>query len=148
MLDDHLWLRRAVELSLKCPPVETAYSVGAIIVSADGIELSRGYSRENDPVVHAEESAIAKLSGRSVSLAGATIYSSMEPCSTRRSRPRSCTELILAAGISRVVFALQEPVLFADCQGAELLERAGVQVVRIPAMGPWVREINGQLLRR
>ena len=53
----------------------------------------------------------------------------------RRSRRQTCTELILAAGIARVVFALREPPLFADCDGAELLARAGVEVVELPDAG-------------
>ena len=40
-------------------------------------------------------------------------------------RPRTCTQLIIASGIGRVVIAWREPSLFvADCQGYELLERA------------------------
>ena len=56
--EDERWMRLAVELAWQCPPSPTAYSVGAVLVGADGAELSRGFSRENDPVVHAEESAL------------------------------------------------------------------------------------------
>lgn len=59
--DDVTWMERAIELSRKCPPAEGAFSVGAIIVGADGRELAHGYSRETDAHVHAEESALAKL---------------------------------------------------------------------------------------
>ena len=46
----------------QCPPSQTAFSVGAVVVAADGTELARGYSREGgDPVSHAEEAALAKL---------------------------------------------------------------------------------------
>jgi diaminohydroxyphosphoribosylaminopyrimidine deaminase/5-amino-6-(5-phosphoribosylamino)uracil reductase len=84
--------------------------------------------------VHAEESALAKLPGDDPRLAGATIYSTLEPCSERKSRPRSCTRLIIASGIRRVVIAWREPGLFvADCQGYELLERAGLEVTELPA---------------
>ena len=94
---DRQWLRAAIELSRLCPPSPTAYAVGAIIVGRDGAEVSRGHSRDRTPVVHAEESALARLEGTDVDLSGATIYASMEPCSTRRSGPRTCTELIIAA---------------------------------------------------
>ena len=59
---------------------------------------------------------------------------------------RTCTELILDAGIARVVFALREPPLFADCDGAELLTRAGVEVVELPALAAEVRAVNAHLL--
>jgi pyrimidine deaminase RibD-like protein len=127
-------MRLAVSLAQRCPPSDTAFSVGAVIVDADGAELSRGFSREGgDPLVHAEESALGKLSPGDPRLAGATIYSTLEPCSHRQSRPRTCTELIIAAGLRRVVIAWREPALFvADCQGYELLSRAGLTVAELP----------------
>jgi pyrimidine deaminase RibD-like protein len=132
--DDDEWMRIAVSLAWQCPPSGTAFSVGAVIVDAAGAELSRGFSREGgDPVVHAEESALGKLSPGEPRLTGATIYSTLEPCSQRKSRPRTCTELIIAAGLGRVVIAWREPALFvADCQGYELLSRAGLTVAELP----------------
>ncbi len=133
-LDDERWMTLAVQLAWLCPPSDTAYSVGAVIVGANGTELSRGFSRENgDPHVHAEESALGKLAADDPRLRGATIYSTLEPCSRRKSRPRSCTQLIIAAGLARVVIAWREPSLFvADGQGVELLEQAGLSVVELP----------------
>lgn len=127
-------MRLAVSLARQCPPSDTAFSVGAVIVDADGVELSRGFSREGgDPVAHAEEAALAKLAPGEPRLAGATIYSTLEPCSHRTSRPRSCTELIIAAGLRRVVIAWREPALFvADAQGYELLASAGISVTELP----------------
>ncbi len=133
--EDDRWMRLAVSLARRCPPSATAFSVGAVIVDAAGAELSRGFSREaGDPAVHAEEAALSKLSPGDPRLAGATVYSTLEPCSQRTSRPRTCTELIIAAGLARVVIAWREPALFvADCQGYELLSQAGVTVDELPA---------------
>jgi len=146
-------MRLAIELAWLCPPSATAYSVGAVIVAADGTELSRGFSRENDLVVHAEEAALGKLTAPGAPsapgasrLPGATIYSTLEPCSKRRSRPRSCTELIIASGIRRVVIAWREPDLFvADCQGYELLEQAGLEVTELPAFSEQAAAPNRHL---
>jgi pyrimidine deaminase RibD-like protein len=55
------WMRAAIDLSRRCPPSTTAFSVGAIIVSADGEEIASGYSRQSDPHDHAEQAALAKL---------------------------------------------------------------------------------------
>ncbi|HEU0090179.1 MAG TPA: deaminase [Pseudonocardiaceae bacterium] len=130
---DYAWMRLAIELAHQCPPSPGAFSVGAVIVDQHGAEISRGYSRETDSHVHAEESALAKLASDDPRLQAATIYSTLEPCSQRKSRPQTCTQLILAAGIPRVVLAWREPSLFvADCQGYELLAHAGVTVVEIP----------------
>ncbi len=135
--DDERWMGLAVELAWRCPPSPGAYSVGAVIVGADGAELARGFSRESDPAVHAEESALAKLTRLSPAdprLPGATIYSTLEPCSQRKSRPRSCTELIIAAGLRAVVIAWREPALFvADGQGYERLTEVGLVVTELPA---------------
>ncbi|MFC4059297.1 deaminase [Planomonospora corallina] len=147
MNDDHDRLRLACELARLCPPSRTAFSVGAVVVAADGTELARGHSREGgDPHVHAEEAALAKISPDDPRLPGATIYSSLEPCSVRRSRPRTCTRLIIDSGIRRVVLAWREPVLFADCHGAEELAAAGVAVVELPGLAGPAREPNAHLL--
>ncbi|WP_433328241.1 deaminase [Spirillospora sp. CA-294931] len=144
--DDITWMRRAIELSHKCPPSEGAYSVGAVIVGKDGQAIATGYSREEDPKVHAEESALGKLSEGDERLTGATIYSTLEPCSERASRPLGCSQLILKAGIPRVVIAWREPSLFvADCQGVELLEQAGVEVVELPELAEEARAVNAHL---
>lgn len=141
---DHYWLEAAVAESRRCPPSPTAYSVGAVVVGPDGREISRGYSREGDPLAHAEEVALTKLDGTVP--AGATIYSSLEPCSVRRSRSRSCAGLIRASGIRRVVYARREPDVFVDGTGDEELRAAGLDVVRLDDLGYAVDEVNAHLL--
>lgn len=163
--DDARWMELAISLAWKAPPSARAYSVGAVIVGADGHELSRGFSREGgDPHVHAEESALAKLEPGGgppaavlpgAVLSGATLYSTLEPCSQRQSRPRSCTQLILAtrstapagnAGIGRVVVAWREPSVFvADCQGVELLAQAGVEVAELEELAELAKAPNRHL---
>jgi pyrimidine deaminase RibD-like protein len=143
---DEDWLREAVELSTLCPVSQTAYAVGAILVTDGGTELSRGYSRETDSLVHAEEALLGKLPRRWTDLRQTTMYSSLEPCSIRRSRPFPCAQLILDAGVTRVVFALREPHLLANCRGAEMLVQAGVEVREIHSFGPLVRQANSHLI--
>ena len=137
----------ALEQARLCPPSATAYSVGAVIVDAHGRAIARGYSREShDPHLHAEESALAKLPAGDPRLRGATVYSTLEPCSQRRSRPRTCTELILDAGVGRVVVAWLEPALFvANARGREILESAGVTVTEMPEFAERAREPNRHL---
>ncbi len=109
--------------------------------------MAEGYSRETDVHVHAEESALGKLSADDTRLPTATIYSSLEPCTIRKSRPNSCTELILRSGIRRVVFAWREPdLLVQGCRGAETLAEAGISVLEYGDMATSVQEINGHLL--
>lgn len=136
------WLRQAIELSRRCAPSGTAFSVGALVVGADGTVISDGWSRRDDPHEHAEEAALNGLGFRP----DATIYSSLEPCSARASRPRTCTDLILASGLRRVVFAWREPAIFVDCDGAEQLRAAGLTVIEVPSLAPLVRKVNAHLV--
>lgn len=135
MRTDEEWLLEAVDLARQCPPSPGAFSVGAIIVSSNGTELARGYSRDTDPVVHAEESALAKVDDRA-SLAGATIYSTLEPCGERRSRPQTCAQLIIDSGIARVVYAWREPNDFVDHpDGHSAIVAAGLDATELPDIG-------------
>jgi pyrimidine deaminase RibD-like protein len=143
-VDDRELLARAVELAWHCPPSGSAFSVGALVVAADGTVLAEGWSRRRDGVEHAEESALAELGG--VVAPGTTVYSSLEPCSARASRPRTCTDLIVAAGVTRVVFAWREPSLFVVGEGAERLRAAGVELVELPELAAAAREPNLHLL--
>lgn len=141
-MGDPEFLLGAIELADRCPPSAT-FRVGALVVDAGGSVLAAGWSGRHDPHDHAEESALADLAG--VDLSGATVYSSLEPCSARASRSRSCTSLILDAGIARVVYAWREPELFVDCVGDEMLRAAGLEVCELAELAPLVRAANTHL---
>jgi diaminohydroxyphosphoribosylaminopyrimidine deaminase/5-amino-6-(5-phosphoribosylamino)uracil reductase len=143
---DRGWLAQAIDLSRRCPPSRTAYAVGAIVVAAGGAVLATGYSRETSPHDHAEEVALAKLGPAAPGLGGATLYSSLEPCRFRASRPRPCAELIIESGLRRVVIAWLEPPVFAAGGGAALLREAGITVVEIPGLAAEARAVNAAVL--
>jgi pyrimidine deaminase RibD-like protein len=153
---DFDWLAAAIDLSRRCPPSGSAFSVGAVLVAADGSVIATGYSRERDGHDHAEEVALARaaaappggepLPAVGGGLAAATMYSSLEPCRRRLSRPRSCSELIVAAGIRRVVLAWLEPPLFVPGGGARWLREQGVIVAEIPDLAAEARAVNAHLL--
>jgi len=142
---DHRFLRWAVELSRLCPPSNSAFSVGAVVVGEDGEVLTTGFSREQEDHDHAEEVALRKL-GPDPRLRHATMYSSLVPCGARASRPVTCVEHIVAAGIPRVVFAWREPRLFTDGEGAEQLRAAGVAVTEVPDLAERARAVNAHLV--
>jgi riboflavin-specific deaminase-like protein len=135
----------AVELSRLSPPSESAFSVGAVVVAEDGEVLSTGFSREQEEHDHAEEVALRKLGFADPRLRRATIYSSLVPCGARASRPVTCVQHIVAAGIPRVVFAWREPPVFTAGDGAEQLRAAGVEVLELPDLAPRARAINAHL---
>ena len=151
--EDLRWLRAAVELSRRCPPSDAAFSVGAVLVR-DHEVIATGYSRERDPHDHAEEVALARAAegltpGPGVAgpgVAEATMYTSLEPCRRRLSRPRSCSELIVEAGIRRVVLAWTEPPVFVPGGGARWLRDHAVTVVELPELAEEARAVNAHLL--
>lgn len=72
--------------------------------------------------VHSEQNAIAELSKNEVSGVGATMYTNLSPCS-------SCSKLIAAAGIKRVVYSEEYD---RDKGGPELLRQCGIEVEFCP----------------
>ncbi|QBI53392.1 cytidine/deoxycytidylate deaminase family protein [Streptomonospora litoralis] len=143
---DRHWLRAAIALSRRCPPSSTAFSVGAIVVDATGAVVAEGYSRRDDPHDHAEETALRGIDAADPRLAGATLYSSLEPCTQRTSRTRTCTDLVLATAIPRIVVAWREPAVFVHAQGVERLRGAGRTVVEVGELAAEAREVNTHLL--
>ncbi len=142
--EDRACLRRAIEESRRCRPSATSYCVGAVIRTLRG-EYFTGYTHESSPTHHAEQEAIRKALAAGADLRGGAIYSSMEPCSTRKSEPESCTQLILRHGFAHVAFALYEPDCFVCCHGAEMLRAAGIDLRVYPELGDEVLAVNAHL---
>lgn len=140
------FLQKAIDEGRKCTPGPTSYSVGAVVVTADG-RIFAGYTHETSPTHHAEQEAIAKALAAGAALRGAAMYSSMEPCSQRASEPESCTQLIIRHGFARAVFALYEPDCFVCCRGALTLREAGIDVRVYPSLAAGVWEANAHLKR-
>ncbi|HEY1050932.1 MAG TPA: bifunctional diaminohydroxyphosphoribosylaminopyrimidine deaminase/5-amino-6-(5-phosphoribosylamino)uracil reductase RibD [Prosthecobacter sp.] len=93
--------RRGVGLTSPNPPV------GAVIV-AQGKIIGQGYHRKAGGP-HAEVEAIRDAQQSNAKLLpGATIYVTLEPCSTHGRTP-PCTEAVKAAGIRRVVYGASDP---------------------------------------
>ncbi|WP_067696667.1 dCMP deaminase [Nocardia jejuensis] len=144
---DRGWMRHAIGLARLSPQSPTAFSVGAVIVGADGVEISHGWSRETDEKVHAEESALNKLDPDDPRLPHATVYSTLEPCSQRASQDRApCTDRLLRAGVRRVVIAWREPGTFVvNCVGVEKLREHGIEVIELQDLAEEAMSMNRHL---
>ncbi len=138
-------LLQAIELSKKCPPSKDAFSVGAILLDATGNKIANGYSRENGPKEHAEEVTLSKATKSGQNTRGGTMFSSLEPCGKRLSGKTSCAELLIAAGVSRVVYALAEPPTFVAPTGDSKLRAAGIEVIILPELDAAAQAINKHL---
>jgi len=140
------WLQAAIEMSRRCPATDSAFCVGAILVSESGQVIAQRYSRQSDPQDHAEEAALADAASSGADLRGATLYSSLEPCLRRVSRPASCAQLILHSGVRRVVYAWREPPIFQPGGGAAWLEEHGITVIELPDLAPAAESVNRTVL--
>lgn len=120
---DSAYLLRAIDLATRGPIADPNPRVGAVIVDAAGAVAGEGW-HEGAGSPHAEPMALAVAGERA---RGGTAYVSLEPCRhTGRTGP--CTQALLAAGITRVVFAEPDPNPVAG-GGATELRAAGVTVV-------------------
>lgn len=116
-------MRRALTVALGGPRGVNP-QVGAVVLSPDGRVLAEGWHR-GASTPHAEVDALAKLAPGAAR--GATAVVTLEPCNhTGRTGP--CSEALIAAGVARVVFAVDDPNDLSS-GGAERLRAAGVDVV-------------------
>ena len=98
--------------------------VGACIVDDEGIVVGQGaHERAGEP--HAEVHALDEAGAAA---RGATLYCTLEPCS-HQGRTGPCTERIIAAGIRRVVAAMEDPFPQVHGRGFAQLRERGIDVV-------------------
>ncbi|KAJ2784854.1 hypothetical protein H4R18_000888 [Coemansia javaensis] len=144
---DVAMMQRAIACGRQCTSVERAYNVGAVIASGAGAVLSSGYSRQLPGNTHAEQCALEALpaGAAAAGLEDATMYTTMEPCSTRLSGNTPCVQRILDAGIRRVCYGVREPPTFVDCRGVQLLAAAGVRVVHVAEAEADCRKLNAHI---
>ncbi len=108
--------------------------VGAVVVTPDGVTVGRGY-HEAAGGPHAEVHALAEAGPRA---RGATLYCTLEPC-CHWGRTGPCTERIVAAGIARVVAAVEDPNPKVKGGGVGYLRAHGVEVTVGPGRDEAVR---------
>jgi diaminohydroxyphosphoribosylaminopyrimidine deaminase/5-amino-6-(5-phosphoribosylamino)uracil reductase len=97
--------------------------VGACVVSDDGVVVGQG-AHERAGEAHAEVHALDEAGDAA---RGATLYCTLEPCAhTGRTGP--CTERVIAAGIRRVVAAMEDPFPLVQGRGFAALRARGIDV--------------------
>ena len=97
--------------------------VGACIVSDEGVVLGQGaHERAGEP--HAEVNALEEAGSGA---RGATLYCTLEPC-VHTGKTGPCTERIIAAGIRRVVAAMEDPFPLVGGRGFAHLRANGIEV--------------------
>ncbi|KAF9381475.1 vacuolar protein sorting-associated protein 1 [Podila verticillata] len=139
-------------------PVQSGYCVGAVLVQLDPHRtnpedrfriLATGYSRELPGNTHAEECCLLKLAqaqglhhpqgseyedlSTQHPKKELIMYSTMEPCSTRLSGNRPCSERLIESGVRTVYVGVREPDHFVQkVVGVENMVEHGMRVVHVP----------------
>jgi diaminohydroxyphosphoribosylaminopyrimidine deaminase/5-amino-6-(5-phosphoribosylamino)uracil reductase len=97
--------------------------VGAVVVDAEGHVAGEGYHREAGQL-HAEEEALSVAGDRS---RNGTLYVNLEPCAHEHRSP-SCAQLVIDAGLRRVVIAMKDPDERVRGAGLRMMENAGIEL--------------------
>jgi len=139
---DQQYMARALELARKgLYSTHPNPRVGCVIVR-DGQIVGEGWhAKAGEP--HAEVHALRAAGSRA---RGATAYVTLEPCS-HHGRTPPCAEGLIAAGVARVVAAMQDPNPLVAGRGLALLQAAGIETA-CGVLENEAREISDEELER
>ncbi len=122
-MDDITWMGRALELAeMGAGLTSPGAMVGAVIVKDDRVIAEAFYTY--DGLYHAEVIALGEAGD---AVRGATVYTSLEPCS-HHGRTPPCAKALIEAGVQRVVAAIEDPNPAVNGGGLAMLRNAGIQV--------------------
>jgi diaminohydroxyphosphoribosylaminopyrimidine deaminase/5-amino-6-(5-phosphoribosylamino)uracil reductase len=117
---------RAIELAAGVRSITSPNPwVGAVVVTGDGSAFDG--ATEPPGHRHAEVVALDAAVVAGATVAGATLYSTLEPCS-HHARTPPCADTVIASGISRVVVGIEDPDPRVAGRGIEQLRAAGISV--------------------
>ena len=137
-----LQMARALELAERGRGlVEPNPMVGCVIVDDTEQIVGEGYHKHFG-AAHAEIEALRVAGTRA---RGATMYVTLEPCCHQGKTP-PCTQAILAAGVKRVIAAMQDPFPRVAGGGLAELEAAGIEVF-IGLLEEQARALNAPYLK-
>lgn len=141
-MTDEIYMARALELARRGRFTTTPNpNVGCVIVRDDKV-VGEGYHlRAGEP--HAEVHALRMAGDKA---RGATVYVTLEPCS-HHGRTPPCCDALIAAGVSRVVVAMQDPNPHVAGRGLYRLQQAGIAVSH-GVMMPEAEALNRGFFKR
>jgi diaminohydroxyphosphoribosylaminopyrimidine deaminase/5-amino-6-(5-phosphoribosylamino)uracil reductase len=118
--------------------------VGCVITDATGTIVGRGHT-QGPGEDHAEIVALRVARARGHAVRGATMYSTLEPCSFHGRTP-ACSRVIVESGIARIVTGMRDPNPRVDGEGARILRDAGVEVIEGVCEGEVRRQLGSWVL--
>jgi diaminohydroxyphosphoribosylaminopyrimidine deaminase/5-amino-6-(5-phosphoribosylamino)uracil reductase len=117
------YMREALDLARQGRALASPNPMVGAVVVRDGEVVGRGF-HTYAALRHAEIIAVEQAGARA---RGATVYLNMEPCS-HQGRTPPCADALIAAGVARVVAAMQDPNPRVAGEGFRKLRDAGIQV--------------------
>jgi diaminohydroxyphosphoribosylaminopyrimidine deaminase/5-amino-6-(5-phosphoribosylamino)uracil reductase len=120
---DHQCMAEALQLAARGMHTTQPNPRVGCVIAKNGQVVGRGYHRRAGEA-HAE---IFALQDAGAEARGATAYVTLEPCS-HHGRTPPCAEALIAAGIERVVMAVQDPHVVVNGSGRRVLQAAGIAV--------------------
>jgi diaminohydroxyphosphoribosylaminopyrimidine deaminase/5-amino-6-(5-phosphoribosylamino)uracil reductase len=137
------WMRRALQLaSLGAGRTSPNPLVGALVLDAAGVLVGEGY-HAGAGQAHAEVGALAQAGERA---RGGTLVVTLEPC-CHHGRTPPCCDAVIAAGVARVVLAVQDPNPLVAGGGSRRLRQAGIEVIEA-VLAAEARALNAAFLQR
>ncbi len=142
-------MEQAVAVARRCVSEEGRISpkVGAVVVR-EGVVLGEAFRGELAPGDHAEYTLLETKLGNAT-LAGATLFTTLEPCTSRNSPKIPCAERIAERRIARVVIGVLDPNDAIRGRGELRLREARIEIARFdPDLMAQIEELNREFTRQ
>lgn len=134
---DLKFMRMAIDEAKRCEPKQKGHPVvAAVVVNKDGSLIDKAFRAEQEDGEHAEFTLLEKKL-KHVTLAGATVYTTLEPC-TVRGKTRDgeqkipCADRLIDRKVARVVIGIIDPNKKISGDGYRRLKSAGIKVDFFP----------------
>src|SRR5258708_837204 len=123
---DRMFIQQAITLAQKCvsEPGRQSPKVGAV-VAKDGRLIGSAYRGQIEPGEHAEFAVLDKLLKDEI-VAGATVYTTLEPCTTRNHPKVPCAQRLIERRVARVVIGMLDPDTRITGRGQRTLRAANI----------------------